>query len=101
MYPLAELRKRAEAREERKEKLKELLEEERQTHPDEYKIDKSVPLGSKRVDVARKIISRMSTGDSVLVMTPQMAQMMCKEILKIDKIGSYKEEKDGYRVWLF
>jgi hypothetical protein len=83
-----------------KEKLKEALLEEQDKLPEDYEINKRVPIYGHKTSVARKLLDRMESGDSVTVLSLGMAQTMVREAETRERFATYKKEGESYRVWL-
>ena len=99
----ADLEKKSIEREKRKKKLKRALVEEGIIAPGEYKIESNVPIYRKYGQMAktRYIIKNMKSGDSLLVLTKNLARAFQISAPEQGRFATYKKEGEGYRVWLF
>ena len=83
-----------------KQKIREALDKEEKMDADDFQIDSHKPIYGHRTATARNIISKMQKGDSVYVLTRAMATTIVREIKSRGNIGTFKQEGEGYRVWL-
>ena len=99
--PFESLKEKIEKRDIRKAKLKEALAMEYIMESEDYKKEDDKPLNFNRSDVARKLVSRIKAGDSIVVNTKNMVREMRIAAKKIDKYVMEKKIDDGkYRVWI-
>ena len=96
----ADLEKKSIEREKRKKKLKRALVEEGIIAPGEYKIESNVPIYGQMTKT-RYIIKNMKSGDSLLVLTKNLARAFQISAPEQGRFATYKKEGEGYRVWLF
>jgi len=99
-YKLEVLRERIEKRDAMRLKLKEALEKESKLDADGYEIEENIPLKINRSDIARNIIRKMNSGDSVLVLTEAMARTLRDLSPKENKHAAIQAEEGGWRVWI-
>jgi hypothetical protein len=97
---IGDLEKKSIEREKRKSKLKRALIEEGIIAPEKYKIESNVPLYGQ-MNKARYIIKNMKSGDSLLVLTKNLARCFQISAPEQNRFATYKKEGGAYRVWLF